>query len=244
MVGDLILDRYIEGAAGRVSPEAPVLVFDWASERFLLGGAGNVAANLVSLGAHAAVLGVVGTDHAGSRLTRLLEGEGIEVVPLVVDGGRPTTHKSRFVSRTAQVLRVDQEDRSPLSPKVEDEVVAVLAERPFPYQAVLLSDYGKGLGVPRPDSRRNYTTRACCQMNTSRRGRRIALLAAVVVVPFLVVILWVSRTQILFFMDFERLENNREGYREYQHREAGIVFVRVPGGTLSRDHWSGSLLHR
>lgn len=148
VIGDVILDRYVEGSAGRVSPEAPVLVFDWGSQRTLLGGAGNVAANLVALGASTALCGVVGSDDAARELLQLLSNEGIETGPLVVDDARPTTVKSRFVSRTAQVLRVDQERRTPVAGAVQDRILAVLAERPFPYDAVLLSDYGKGVLTP------------------------------------------------------------------------------------------------
>lgn len=149
VLGDLILDRYIEGSAQRVSPEAPVLVFEAGEERFRLGGAGNVAANLVGLGARAAVLGLVGEDLAAQQLRDLLEERSIDTACLVVDPSRPTTRKTRYVSRTAQVLRVDAEKRHALSGAAEQEVLAHLAQRPFPYQAVLISDYGKGV-VTRP----------------------------------------------------------------------------------------------
>jgi D-beta-D-heptose 7-phosphate kinase/D-beta-D-heptose 1-phosphate adenosyltransferase len=149
VVGDLILDRYVDGRAGRVSPEAPVLVFEFESERYLLGGACNVAANLRGLGARAAVLGAVGDDDAGGRLRALLHNDGIDVSALVVDNSRPTTRKTRYVSRTAQVLRVDQESRAPVGGAAEQAILAVLGQRPFPWQGVLLSDYGKGVLTPR-----------------------------------------------------------------------------------------------
>ena len=145
VVGDLILDRYIDGDARRVSPEAPVLVFEKRSERHLMGGACNVAANLVSLGAEASVLGVVGRDETAVHLRSLLRELSIDDRRCVEDTTRPTTLKTRYVSRTQQVLRVDEERRHPLSGDARDALLAVLAERPFPYQAVLLSDYGKGV---------------------------------------------------------------------------------------------------
>ena len=145
VVGDLILDCYVEGVAGRVSPEAPVLVFETESKRDLLGGACNVAANLASLGAGAAVLGVVGDDGGGRQLLELLEEQDIDASAVVVDYDRPTTRKTRYVSRTAQVLRVDEESRAPVSPAIEKQLVETMGQRPFPFQAVLLSDYGKGL---------------------------------------------------------------------------------------------------
>lgn len=145
VIGDLILDRYIEGSAGRVSPEAPVLIFEKQSERSLLGGACNVAANLVSLGARAAVLGVVGADATGEHLRGLLRDLGIDDSPCVIDPTRPTTRKTRYVSRTQQVLRVDDERRHNLTGPSREALIACLRQRPFPYLAILLSDYGKGV---------------------------------------------------------------------------------------------------
>lgn len=144
VVGDLILDRYADGKASRVSPEAPVLVFDFASERYLLGGACNVAANLAALGASASVLGVIGDDEGGRRLRQLLEDADIDTQALVVDRTRPTTRKTRYVAKTMQVLRVDEESREAVSGDAEQRMLALLNQRPFPWKSVLLSDYGKG----------------------------------------------------------------------------------------------------
>lgn len=149
VVGDLILDRYVEGRANRVSPEAPVLVFEFDSERFLLGGACNVAANLRALGAEVAVLGVLGRDGAAERLAALLRQDGIDTGVLVRADDRPTTCKTRYVSKTAQVLRVDEENRRALGGAAEGAVLAVLEQRPFPWHSILLSDYGKGVLTPR-----------------------------------------------------------------------------------------------
>ena len=145
VLGDLILDRYIEGEANRVSPEAPVLVFETDTERFRLGGACNVAANLMAMGAQAAVLGVVGEDAAGKQLVDLLDEIEVDVSTVVADPSRPTTRKTRYVSRTAQVMRVDAEKRHPVADATEAAVLAHLAQRPFPHRAVLVSDYGKGM---------------------------------------------------------------------------------------------------
>ena len=119
VLGDLILDRYIEGVANRVSPEAPVLVFETGAERFRLGGACNVAANLTSMGARATVLGVVGEDTAGGQLVDLLEQIDVDVSTVVRDSSRPTTRKTRYVSRTAQVMRVDEEKRHQVADAAE-----------------------------------------------------------------------------------------------------------------------------
>lgn len=149
VVGDLILDRYIEGAAERVSPEAPVLVFESKETRYLPGGACNVAANLVALGAKATVLGTVGDDHAAKQLKDLLTKAGIGTEGMVTDKSRPTTRKTRYVNRTAQILRVDHEDRTPVTGDSQKKILELFGQRPFPYQAVLISDYGKGV-VTRP----------------------------------------------------------------------------------------------
>ena len=149
VLGDLILDRYIEGTADRVSPEAPVLVFATAGERYQLGGACNVAANLVGLGAKPSVLGVVGEDAAAQQLADLLEECRIDASSLVADSTRPTTRKTRYVSRTAQVLRVDAEKRHDVDGRALDQVLERLSRRPFPHKAILISDYGKGM-VTRP----------------------------------------------------------------------------------------------
>lgn len=149
VIGDLIHDRYIEGVAQRVSPEAPVLVFEQQGQRGRLGGAGNVAANLVALGAAATVLGTVGEDAAGQELRDMLHDGGIDVSAVVVDPSRPTTRKTRYVSKTAQILRVDEEMRHALAGVALDAALAILERRPFPFRAVLLSDYGKGVLTPR-----------------------------------------------------------------------------------------------
>ena len=149
VIGDLILDRYIDGAANRVSPEAPVLVFETLAERHLLGGACNVAANLRALGAQTSVMGVIGTEGTGRQLLELLQGEGIDTSAVFKDPSRPTIRKTRYVSKTAQILRVDEEKRHGIDGGVRQQILDFLAVRPFPYDAVLLSDYGKGmLGRP------------------------------------------------------------------------------------------------
>lgn len=149
VVGDLILDRYADGKTTRVSPEAPVLVFEAGAERYLLGGACNVAANLRELGAATAVLGVIGDDEGGRQLTKLLADAGIDTQALVVDRTRPTTRKTRYVAKTLQVLRVDEESRAPVAGDAAQALLAVLEQRPFPWRSVLLSDYGKGVLTPR-----------------------------------------------------------------------------------------------
>jgi D-beta-D-heptose 7-phosphate kinase/D-beta-D-heptose 1-phosphate adenosyltransferase len=126
-----------------------VLVFDFDSERYLLGGACNVAANLSQLGASASVLGVIGDDEAGRRLRSLLQDADIDTQALVTDTTRPTTRKTRYVAKTLQVMRVDEESRRPVGGDAERKMLAILEQRPFPWKSVLLSDYGKGALTPK-----------------------------------------------------------------------------------------------
>ena len=114
VVGDVLLDRFVEGKVGRVSPEAPVAVLNHRAERVLLGGAGNVAANLVAYGAKAILVGVAGDDAAAAEFLALCAAEGGLDCRLVTDAGRPTTVKTRYLSGWHQLLRVDAEDASAL----------------------------------------------------------------------------------------------------------------------------------
>lgn len=144
VVGDIMLDAYLMGDAERISPEAPVPVVRIESERYLLGGAGNVARNIVALGGVATLAGAVGEDASAERVRRLIEAEGVREA-LAVFSRRPTTVKSRVMARRQQMLRLDQEDARPFSLKEQEAILAVLsAELPF-HDVVILSDYSKGL---------------------------------------------------------------------------------------------------
>jgi D-beta-D-heptose 7-phosphate kinase/D-beta-D-heptose 1-phosphate adenosyltransferase len=148
VVGDLILDRYLLGSVGRVSPEAPVHVVRVEDEEERPGGAGSVAALVTGLGARCRVAGAVGTDGSGERLAALLRAAGAGVGGLVRLRGRPTTVKTRVVARNAsgrqQILRVDRESDAPLGPG-EARALAAAARRALRgADAVVLSDYAKG----------------------------------------------------------------------------------------------------
>jgi len=144
IVGDLILDRYVAGDVTRISPEAPIPVLTARSAEERLGGAGNVAANLVAMGAEVDVAGVIGDDGWGKALRDLLEKHGIETSACAVDPTRPTILKTRMMSGAHQILRVDNEDARPLAGKPSEELVRMLPERVKKARAVVLSDYGKG----------------------------------------------------------------------------------------------------
>jgi D-beta-D-heptose 7-phosphate kinase / D-beta-D-heptose 1-phosphate adenosyltransferase len=145
VVGDLMLDRYLTGSVGRISPEAPVPVLRLGGERVVAGGAANVARNLIGLGLSVAVAGVRGDDADGSALTALLDAAGMDRAAVLVDPGRPTTSKTRVVASGQQMLRIDSEDTAALSAPLADALVqAVLARLPD-VQVLLLSDYAKGV---------------------------------------------------------------------------------------------------
>ncbi len=141
VVGDVMLDRYWHGTVERISPEAPVPVVHVTREEDRLGGCGNVAFNVVNLGAQATLLSVVGQDPAGDRLRTLVSASGI-TAELGQDPGLSTTMKLRIIGRQQQLLRADFENQP------DHEVLASLSQRfaqQLPtHQAVLFSDYGKG----------------------------------------------------------------------------------------------------
>jgi len=145
IVGDLILDRYVLGDVSRISPEAPIPILFTRGAEERLGGAGNVAANLVAMQAEVDVLGVVGDESWGRSLIDMLESHKIGTAGCVVDASRPTIRKTRMMSGGHQILRVDEEDPRPISGKALECVLALLPDCVRKTQAVVLSDYGKGL---------------------------------------------------------------------------------------------------
>lgn len=144
-VGDMMLDIFVYGKTQRLSPEAPVPVLSKQSERRMLGGAGNVVANLRSLGCDTCFMGVVGDDADGNALRSYLERLGADASLLLSLPGYRTSTKTRYVSGSQHLLRVDHEERLHLSDGLVEELLARV-ERELPrINMALLSDYGKGL---------------------------------------------------------------------------------------------------
>ncbi|MDY7000451.1 MAG: D-glycero-beta-D-manno-heptose-7-phosphate kinase [Thermodesulfobacteriota bacterium] len=144
VIGDLMLDHYVTGQVERISPEAPVPVVLVENERFILGGAGNVAKNIKGLGGAPLLVGVCGDDHDGEQLKALLHEEGIPS-EMVVDPDRPTTKKIRIIARNQQVVRVDREAPDPIQGKPLDAVFGHIRESLAGVGVIIISDYGKGL---------------------------------------------------------------------------------------------------
>ncbi len=145
IVGDLIMDRYMIGEVSRISPEAPIPVLAVRSNELRLGGAGNVAANLLAMEAEVCVVGVVGDDGLGRAMGEIFVEQGANVDGMVIDAERPTIEKTRMMSGVQQMLRVDREDNNAIRGEIEDRVLARAEEAIAKADAVVLSDYGKGL---------------------------------------------------------------------------------------------------
>ncbi|MEO2153379.1 MAG: D-glycero-beta-D-manno-heptose-7-phosphate kinase [Aquificota bacterium] len=146
VVGDVILDKYLFGKVERISPEAPVPIFEIEREEFRAGGAANVALNLSSLGVgKVSLFGVVGKDPEGEILKNLLKEKGIEA-HLLEDSNRPTTRKTRIVAKSQHLLRIDREQRKELDQNLTLTLVEKISlNRP---QAIIVSDYAKGVITP------------------------------------------------------------------------------------------------
>jgi D-beta-D-heptose 7-phosphate kinase/D-beta-D-heptose 1-phosphate adenosyltransferase len=145
VVGDVMLDRYVYGQVERISPEAPVPILTIDREISMPGGAGNVVRNLTALGAAVAFISVVGDDQAGSDLTGLIGGQPNVEPWLLVQGGRITTLKTRYLSAGQQLLRADREETSPVQPRLAERLVRIARDAMAATSLTVLSDYQKGL---------------------------------------------------------------------------------------------------
>jgi D-beta-D-heptose 7-phosphate kinase/D-beta-D-heptose 1-phosphate adenosyltransferase len=145
VVGDFMLDRYVWGSATRLSPEAPVPIVDFMNESQVLGGAGNVAANLAALGATVSAFGVLGEDEAGKAVLTCLADVGIATNGIVADPSRITTVKTRIVALNHQVVRVDRERRDAVTGATEESLIRSIKSKLGQKDALVVSDYGKGV---------------------------------------------------------------------------------------------------
>jgi rfaE bifunctional protein kinase chain/domain len=145
VIGDIMLDHYTFGEVERVSPEASVPIVVEKSEKFMLGGAANVANNLAALGANVSLAGTVGDDKAGALVMRLLKEKGIGTEAIVTLAHRPTIEKHRIISgENHQLLRLDREKRDNLTLQEEERCYALMVPIIKKCDAIIFSDYAKG----------------------------------------------------------------------------------------------------
>lgn len=142
VVGDVMLDRYLNGSVHRISPEAPVPVLLFKEETDTIGGAANVAANVVSLGGECQLFGVVGNDEWGKLMSKRCGSRGIQAN--LFESDQPTITKTRVMASGQQIVRVDREERIQLSAELEARMIGELTASVAGRGAVIVSDYGKG----------------------------------------------------------------------------------------------------
>lgn len=147
VIGDLMIDRYLWGNVSRISPEAPVPVINIEDEENRFGGAGNVANNLIGLGATPVVVGVVGDDQWGNIFQSLLEEKKLSSSGLIVDSQRPTTIKTRIIGNNQHIARVDREKLFPINQDIQTKILDFLSEIIDDVEAIIIQDYNKGVVV-------------------------------------------------------------------------------------------------
>ena len=144
VIGDIIIDHFLWGSATRISPEAPVPVVNVQREDFMLGGSANVLRNIISLGGHSTLCGIIGDDPMGQKIVDLVEGVHASTAGLIV-GERPTTVKTRVVAQGQQIVRFDRELVQQPSKGTLESLLQFLATQIHLYDAVIVSDYAKGV---------------------------------------------------------------------------------------------------
>lgn len=144
VVGDIILDHYIYGSVNRISPEAPVPIVKFTNEKWLLGGAANVANNLSSLKCNVTLAGFIGNDKTGSKIKELIKSAGI-TDSLYLSPDRKSTIKSRIISKNHQLLRIDSEDIEEISKSQESNFFEKIKYEIKEFDCIIISDYAKGV---------------------------------------------------------------------------------------------------
>ena len=149
VIGDIMLDIYVEGEISRISPEAPIPVLLKENERYVLGGASNVAANLVAATQDVALCSIIGNDPMGKRLISLLQQSRIECSMLLTSENRCTTTKTRIIGQNhQQIVRIDEENTFPLTEQEERNLIDILRSNIAQMDIVIISDYMKGILTP------------------------------------------------------------------------------------------------
>ncbi|MET1054120.1 MAG: D-glycero-beta-D-manno-heptose-7-phosphate kinase [Pedobacter sp.] len=162
VIGDVMLDHYIFGTASRLSPEAPVPIVNVKNENKIIGGAANVACNLIDLGASVSLAGITGDDAFGAEIKAILQTKNIGAELILKDSTRTTTVKTRVIASNHQIVRIDQEDTHDIPGDLEDIFYTALLPAIKESDIVILSDYNKGLLTP---SLSLKVIEACHQLN-------------------------------------------------------------------------------
>ncbi|MEZ7891743.1 MAG: D-glycero-beta-D-manno-heptose-7-phosphate kinase [Candidatus Wallbacteria bacterium] len=145
VIGDIMVDDYLFGGCSRLSPEAPVPVVEVAKREYRLGGASNVAKNIVALGGHAHIFGVIGNDGVGRLALDELEKHKINNLGVFSDSERPTTQKTRIIAHNQQIARTDIERRHPINNVLRTKIIKKIIDNVNEYDAFIISDYAKGV---------------------------------------------------------------------------------------------------
>jgi len=147
VLGDVMIDSYLKGKVERISPEAPVPVLDVKSSEKRLGGAGNVALNIQALGAKVRLCSLIGDDQDGDEFLSLMDQARLDSSLIYRESSRKTSIKHRLIAGTQQLLRVDEEDRSPIKAASSDALLEMLSKllSSEKLDALIIQDYNKGL---------------------------------------------------------------------------------------------------
>lgn len=145
IIGDIMLDRYLLGDVTRISPEAPVQVFDIRKSEYRLGGAANVGFNVKTLGSEPVLIGVTGNDQEGKLLSDELEKLSLSIEGIITENNRPTTCKTRVISDSHHLLRIDSESKEDISSDSQKKILELLKKNVSEIGIIILQDYNKGV---------------------------------------------------------------------------------------------------
>lgn len=145
IIGDVMLDKYMLGDVLRISPEAPVQVFDIRNTVPKLGGAANVSLNIKTLGTEPFLIGVIGDDSEGQMLKHVMRKQNQDIGGLITVKDRATTCKTRVIASSHHLLRIDSETKSDISKDTEEKILDILKSNIKDFEIILLQDYNKGV---------------------------------------------------------------------------------------------------
>ncbi|MCX7834297.1 MAG: D-glycero-beta-D-manno-heptose-7-phosphate kinase [Ignavibacteria bacterium] len=145
IIGDIMLDIYLFGDVSRISPEAPVQVFEQKTSTSKLGGASNVALNVKTLGANPYLVGVIGKDEHGKKLIKEMENIGMDTEGIIQVEDRPTTSKTRVIASSHHLIRIDSESKRDINKNIEQKIIQYIKSNIKKFDSIILEDYNKGV---------------------------------------------------------------------------------------------------